>query len=148
VQSVETKRHHRFDQTRNILLSVLLFEARRIKISVMDKKMCTGIIRSRRRAAREKEKKTRSGSCLPIPSFVVTLFLFEIDKRKIVTRSLTQHRMGDDRNQLVPGSTGEVTCSHRLLSPHILLSLPLESIQQWHFIDAATTSSIHYLLLQ
>ena len=57
--------------------------------------------------------------------------------------------MGDDRNQLVPGSTGEVNVrSGQPLDGTSVSTLCLESIEQRNSVDIAAASSVDHLLLQ
>jgi hypothetical protein len=57
--------------------------------------------------------------------------------------------MGDDRNQLVPGSTAEVDVRFRRpLGSASVVHLCLESIAQRNSVDIAAASSVDHLLLQ
>ena len=55
----------------------------------------------------EKKRNREYLDRLPSLSFVVILFIFEIDT-KANSQIHHSHRMGDDRNQLVPSSSGNV----------------------------------------
>ena len=82
--------------------------------------MRMNIFSSLRRKARRRKKK--KGKCrldrLPIPSFVV-IWISLWDRQIWIIIISHSHRMGDDRNQLVPGSTGDVNHS---LFPTIIWS--------------------------